>query len=173
MHLFPECILRYFQPRSCPAQGIPSTCVNTSLLSLSLFTSVALGQKGKQGFFLTFLLGCTSPGFLWVSASVLSPSSLLWDRRTSLPHAIACLQVEPKGEEEAAGNQQPIALEFEPISPATASSEEDEGWELVCTHASVSLPKCRGTRQVGSCGPLQEPLFSICPGCIKMPPWAL
>jgi len=36
VHLFPECILRYFHPRSCPAQGIPSTCVT---LRFSLFHS--------------------------------------------------------------------------------------------------------------------------------------
>jgi len=67
-------------PQELPSSGDPFDLCNTSLLSLSLFTSVSLGQKWKQDFFPTFLLGCTSPGFLWVSASVLSPSSFLWDR---------------------------------------------------------------------------------------------
>ncbi|XP_040547165.1 uncharacterized protein LOC101749017 isoform X5 [Gallus gallus] len=44
--------------------------------------------------------------------------------------------VKPEGEEEAAGNQQPFALELEPISPEVTSSEEDEGSELIPLEAN-------------------------------------
>ncbi|XP_042740231.1 uncharacterized protein LOC122187071 isoform X2 [Lagopus leucura] len=72
VHLFPECRWRDFHPGSCPARGIRSTCV-TPHFSLSLFTLVSLGQKWEQpDVFLTFLLGCACPSFLWVSALCLS-----------------------------------------------------------------------------------------------------
>ncbi|XP_042689410.1 uncharacterized protein LOC122168294 [Centrocercus urophasianus] len=67
---------------------------------------------------------CVTPRF---SLSLFTLVSL--GQNSSLPHAIACLQVEPEGEG-AADNEQLCALELEPVSSETSSTSEEEGLEL-------------------------------------------